>query len=64
VRLPVVEGRGLVVKRVGGWGWSRLLLLQIINLCILLGIRLLLLRRFRGHVMAHTIGCSSYHSGS
>src|SRR6266581_2215302 len=57
------------------WRWSRLLvdwrsclllrillLLHIIDLRVLLGICLLLLRRFRGPVMARCIGCSSYHS--
>jgi hypothetical protein len=40
-----------------------LLILYVSDLRILLGISLLLLRRFRSHVMAHTIGYASYHSG-
>ena len=60
------------------WGWRRLLvdwlrcllllrvllLLHIVNLCVLLGIHLLLLRRFRSHMMASGIGYAAYCSGS
>jgi hypothetical protein len=41
-----------------------LLLLQIGNLCVLLGIHLLLLSRFGGHVMACCIGDAAYCGGS
>jgi hypothetical protein len=41
-----------------------LLLLQIINLGVLLGIHILLIRRFRGHMMARCIGNSADRGGS
>jgi hypothetical protein len=43
---------------------SRLLILHIGNLCILLGIHLFLLRRFRSSMMSYCIGSSSDHGGS
>jgi hypothetical protein len=42
----------------------RLLILHIGNLCVLLGIRLLLLCRFRSCMMAYCIGSTSDHGGS
>ena len=59
------------------WGWRRLLvdwlrcllllcvllLLHIGNLCVLVGLLLLLRRRFISHVMARGIGNPAYRSG-
>ncbi len=50
------------------WRWCLLLLrvlllLQIGNLCVLVGLLLLLRCRFRGHVMASGIGYAPYCSG-
>jgi hypothetical protein len=66
-RLLIYWGRLLVYwgwLLIHRWGWSWLLLLQIINLCVLLGIRLGLLRRFRSHMMARCIGNPAHRGGS
>ena len=58
VEVEPVVGRRAALLRI------LLLLLQIGNLRVLLGIHLLLLRRFRGHVMACCIGNPAHRGGS